>query len=186
VSERIVSVIILAEDVRSANFLRRYVKHLGSRINQRQIRVDTCSHGSGEQYVRQKYPIEVAEQRRCVNGGFKSAALLVHIDADTETVSVEHRLLAKELKKTGQAPRESTEHIAIVVPRRHTETWLHGLCGTSVTEGQDCKRELKDHDSKIANAAKELFQLTRHNAPPPPQNLPALNPAILELRRLES
>ncbi len=184
-SDRIVSLVILAEDLRSANFLRRYIGQLGRRVNQRQVRVVPFGPGSGEQFVRQKYPTEVQEQRRSVAGRIRRAALVVHVDADTGTIETEHRLLAEELRKAGQGPREADERIAIVVPKRHTETWLHGLCGAPVTEDQNCKRELHDHDAKIGEAAIALFRLTRSNAPAVPNNLPALATSIPELRRLE-
>lgn len=184
--DRIVSLVILAEDQRSANFLRRYVGQLGNRVNQRQIRVLCCPQGSGEQFVRQQYPKEVKEQRRCVAGGIRRAALIVHVDADTDTVASEHQTLAAELIRSRSGARESHERIAIVVPKRHIETWLHGLSGAVVTEDQNCKRELRDHDSKIGYAAEALFRLTRANAVSPPANLQALTVAVPELRRLES
>lgn len=185
-SERIASLLILAEDQRSANLFRRYVQQMGRRLYPREIRTQVCPRGSGEQFVRRQYPAEVQEQRRCVAGRIRRAALIVHVDADTGTVEAEYQRLAEELMGAGHGAREAHERIAIVVPKRHTETWLHGLFDPAVTEDQNCKRELREHDSKIAEAAEALFRLTRQNATAPPANLPALAIAIPELRRIES
>ena len=145
--------------------------------------------GAGDQWVRERYPIEVREQRRRVHGHNRNAALVVHTDADTTATEARYDQLAKALGSDEQAPRARDELVAVVVPKRHTETWLHGLCGALVVEDYDYKRDPEhrldqDHDSRIAPAATALFALTRQNADDPPQNLPALKRAVIELRRL--
>lgn len=135
-----------------------------------------------------RYPGEVREQRR-VSKKLKKAALLVHVDADAHTVEDELLRFAAELKKAGHAARAAGERIAVAIPKRHTETWLHGLCGVPVTELQDCKRDSvlkKTHDAKIDRAAKQLYAFTRPKASAPPTQLPSLTVAVSELRRLES
>jgi hypothetical protein len=141
--------------------------------------------------VRTLYPREVREHRRCRDGNLKQSALIVHIDADTGTVANRHRQLADALNQAGAGgpPRTQDERIAIIVPKRHTETWLHGLFDPDITEDRDCKRDgrlRKLHDERVPIAAEEIYRLTRANAPPPPTNLPSLAAAIPELRRLES
>ena len=186
-SNRIALVIILAEDLRSARFLRKYVEHVSSGG---EIRLRVTPSGAGDQWVRQQYPTEVREQRRRVHGHNRNAALVSHIDADTTSVNARHRQLADALKTSGQPSRQPDELVAIVVPKRHTETWLHGLCNVDVTERYDCKRDPegvlgRNHDEMITPAARMLFELTRPNAADPPQNLPALKRTIPELQRLE-
>lgn len=186
-SSRIALVVVLAEDLRSARFLRKYVERA---LDTREIRLEITRSGAGDQWVRERYPIEVREQRRRVHGYNHNAALVVHTDADTTATEARYDQLAKALSSNEQTPRAQDELITVVVPKQNTETWLHGLCGASVVEDYDYKRDPerrlnKNHDSRIAPAAKALFDLTRPNADDPPRGLPALKRAIPELRRLE-
>ncbi len=197
-SQRIAQVIILAEDLRSARLFARYLQRT-NRVDYRDIHWEHAEAGKGDasKWVVKQYPAEVQKQRRRVSGKNKNAALLVHVDADTGTVQARHQQLAGGLTESGQKPRGQDEQITIVVPRRHTETWLHGLCGVSLTEEYDCKRDpdrqianprkLKDaHDARIRPAAEALYAFTRPNAQPPPDYLPSVKAAIPELQRLES
>lgn len=195
-TKRIVSLLILAEDLRAANFLRRYAEKI---VHPRRIRVEIAppGRGAGEQYVREKYPVEARQQRLEIRAGLRNSALVVHVDADVQDVSHEHQLLATALQADNQPARTNMERIAIVVPKRNTETWVHGLSGVETDEDYDYKRD-KEHliapnaaarksllNQRSHSASEELFQLTRNNAPPPPANMPSLIAAIPELRRLE-
>ena len=184
-ARRIARVVILAEDQRSESFVYRYLK-LAVRVNHRDVRRYRSPGGSAEQFVRTRYPAEVREHRSRIHKASRNAVLIVHIDADTEPVNRRLESLAQALQESGQSPRSDEEQIVILVPKRHTETWLHGLCGVSVTEEQDCKRELRDHDQRLNEAAASLFELTRPNAGEPPPHLPALRLAVRELRRLKT
>lgn len=181
---KITELVILAEDLRSFTFLRHYAEKV---CTFGRVRAKICTSGSGEQYVRENYASQVRELRR-VQQKIKSVALIVQVDADRGSVQAERQLLDSQLTIAGLTLRDSNERIAIVIPKRHTETWIHGLCGESVTEDQDCKSDgslRKFHDSRVKEAAQKLFDFTRNGAKSPPSNLPALAEAIPELQRLE-
>jgi hypothetical protein len=182
-SNRFAQVVILAEDERSANFLRRYVMR-ALRICNWRIRQQISPSGSGDakQWVLGRYPIEV----RALRSKPPKSGLVVHRDADVEPVAKRAVQLASILKNAEQDAREPKEWISHAIPRRHTETWLCTLTGVAVDEDEDCKRQrrLPDFDAVVPQAALALFDLTRANAPPPA--LPSLAEAIPELRRLET
>jgi hypothetical protein len=183
-SNRFTKVVILAEDERSANLLRRYVQralHIDSNRRIRQL-ISPSAQGDAKHWVLGRYPIEVKELR----SKHPKTGLVVHLDADNETVSKRAAQLAATLKSTGQDGREANEWISHAIPRRHTETWLCVLSGKIVDEEQNCKREclLPDYDAVVQQAALALYELTRPNAPAPP--LPSLATAVPELRRLET
>lgn len=182
-SNRFAQVVILTEDERSANLLRRYVLR-ALKINNRRTRqlISPSAQGDAKQWVLIQYPLEVKEQRR----KHSKTGLVVHLDADTETVAKRTTQLAETLKNSGQSDRKADEWICHAVPRRHTETWLCFLMGIAADEEQDCKRDkqLTDFDSVVQLAAAKLFDLTRANVAPP--SLPSLAAAIMELRRLET
>lgn len=195
-ADRIAEVIVIAEDVRSRRFLDRYVKRA---VEHRRIRLVPLpkGHQSGYDWVLQHYLREVKTHRGRVKKGKGKylSALVIHIDADNNTVERRHAELAESLRTGGESPRTPTERIAVVVPRRNTETWLYGLSGVAVDESYDFKRdpegripasERKRCDARIDPASEELYRLTRPNAPSPPESMPALSTAVGELRRLET
>jgi hypothetical protein len=177
-------VVILAEDERSANFLRRYVMRALNNKGYRRIRqqVSPSARGDAKQWILARYPLEVAALR----SKHPKTGLVLHLDADTETVAKRTMQLADTLKNAGQDAREPDERISHAISRRHTETWLCTLTGVVVDEEDDCKRQrrLSDFDAVVRQAALALYDLTRANAPPPA--LSSLAAAVPELRRLES
>lgn len=190
---RIVELVILAEDIRAATLLRRYAERLVHRKSIRQV-VSPKGVGAAEQFVRQQYPGQVQDTRR----GLKRMALVVHLDADASTVESERQALDAALKRAGMERRNKAEIIALIVPKRNIETWIHGLAGAEVDEEYDFKRD-REHRvaasdgprdamcaARMPSAAEALHALTRPNAPPPPDSMPSLAEAIPELRRLES
>lgn len=182
-SDRFAQVVILAEDERSANLLRRYALR-ALNVGNRQIRQQISPSGKGDakQWVLRQYPTEVRELRRM----HRKTGLVVHVDADTDTVADRVRELGNALKAVGEEPRESEERICHAIPRRQVETWLCVLTGVQVDEERDCKRDhvLPDFDAAVQPAALKLFEFTRLNVLPPP--LPSLAAAVPELRRLET
>lgn len=182
-SSRFAEIVILAEDERSANLLRRYVQR-ALHIQNRRIRQEISPSGQGDakQWVLSRYPVEVKELRTM----HRLTGLVVHLDADTDSVAERARQLAAALKTNGQTVRQAHERIAHVVPRRQTETWLCVLTKIEVDEEQDCKRDrlIRDFDGVVQQAALALYDVTRANAPVP--TLPSLATAVPELRRLEA
>lgn len=182
-SDRYAFVIILAEDERSANLLRRYVKR-ALNLGDRQIQqlLSPSGRGDAKQWVIRRYAVEVKELRR----KHHRVGLVVHLDADRDSVQTRHRQLADSLRTAALEPRTNAERISHAVPRRHVETWLCVLTGINADEETDCKRERipPDPDSVLKPAAEQLYRLTRLNATPPV--LPSLLAVVPELRRLEA
>ena len=82
-SARYANVIIIAEDERSANLLRRYVQRaLGVDARRLRQRISPSGGGDAKQWVLRQYPVEVIELRRRLSHN----CLLVHLDADTDQV----------------------------------------------------------------------------------------------------
>ena len=180
---------ILAEDSAGQRLLRDIARKL---FDARSIQTIPfpAGQGCGEQYVREHYPGEVKKQRAKVGA---SSCLMVHIDADTGTVQNRIQQLDQELRKNGLAVRSRPEEIAIIVPRRHTETWLIWCLGGAVDEQYDCKNDPERRfppwmrqqlEQASADLGHRMYDLTRDNAPNPGDLLPSIEHAILELCRL--
>ena len=76
---RFVRAIILCEDRRQANLVRGYLAR-AELAKRREVRVRLPESGSGEHYVRQRYPIEVRGLRS--RSYQKQLILVTMVDAD--------------------------------------------------------------------------------------------------------
>jgi hypothetical protein len=178
VSERIAKIVILAEDQRQVNLVRRYLQHCGH--DRRNFRVEPLpsGRGSGEQYVRRNYPLQAAEYRNAAKR--RKAALVVIIDADTRAFQQRK----SQLESSFRPQRGPDEAIALLIPKRNVETWILCLTGAAVNETTDYK-DTPDIDNRISPAAKTLWEWTRPNFVLPPACVDSLREALPELNRIE-
>ena len=131
-SIRRVKIVLLCEDSQHEAFTRRFLKGMG--WNTREIRVEKSpsSLGSAEQWVREKFSDELSVYRQRRQKA--TSALIAMIDADTK--SVQDRIIDFEAACNSRqiAFRAADEAVAIAVPKRNIETWIHFLSGESVNE----------------------------------------------------
>ncbi len=180
--ERIAKIIVLAEDIRQANFARRYLICRGHHPRTIVVRRAPPGQGSGEQYVREQYPIEVAYYRRRAH--FRKAALLAAIDADTGTVEEHEQYLDSALTRAKEMKRQADEAIALLIPKRNIETWVLCLAGQPVDEVTNY-RNRDEIDELIKPAADTFYQWSRSGAALPGTCVPSLRKGVVEVRRLD-
>lgn len=113
----------------------------------RTIRIEKApgGRGAGEQFVRERYPIELkAHRSRPV-----SQILVVVIDGDSEgTVGRLHQL-DQACRAADVVERTQDERVAIFVPTWNIEAWLAYLDGETVAEEQSGYRRLpRERDCK--------------------------------------
>jgi hypothetical protein len=127
---RRVKVVLLCEDSQHEAFTRRFLNGMG--WNTREIRVEKSpsAGGSAERWVRQRFPIELRwyRQRQA------ASALVAIVDADLRGVQDRITEFEDECKSVQIPFRKSDEAVAIVVPKRNIETWIHYLNGEMVNE----------------------------------------------------
>lgn len=170
--------VVLCEDVQHETFVRRTLKHLGFNDRPRVERAPG-GRGCGEQWVRNRYPIEVKELRR----GHVERTLVVTVDADANEVNERLRAFDKALEDASLAPRTKDERIVFVVPRRSIETWIHAL-STDPLQGTDETRaypRFRGDESSCDPAARRLAEYCRERRPVGQQSLEA---ACAEWRRV--
>ena len=140
-------IVLLCEDEQMACFARRFLKRRG--LTARDIREEKAPPGKGsaEQWVRNRYPIELKAYR-----DEQADALLILTDADRLSVEERLKTLADECLKENVPQRRPEEQVILVVPDRNIETWLAYLRGqdvdnTTVYEKYkaeaDCRNEVK-------------------------------------------
>jgi hypothetical protein len=174
-------VVVLAEDSCHQRFARRYLERLGYQGNEIRFLPLPSGRGCGEQFVRNKYPEEVQDHRR--RAARSQKALVVLIDADTQTVIRRQTDLREELTSAHLEPRGEAERIVHLIPKRNIETWILCLTGDTVDEDTDYRHD-KTIGPRIAPAAATFFDWSRPNATTPSQCLPSLTAAVPEIRRL--
>jgi hypothetical protein len=104
------------------------------------------------------------------------------MDADTGTLEARLNELARVLDKDEQEKRGSNEAIAIFVPKRNIETWIHYLQGESVNE-EDAYARFKNNEALCKTAAEGLAD--RCYSQSLPEDAPrSLQAACGELQRL--
>jgi hypothetical protein len=176
---RRVKIVILCEDIQQEVFARYFLKKRGFRGP---FRFEVCPKGSqsGEQYVRTRYPVEVKAYRQ--NKNRVASGLVVLIDADTGTLEARLNQLASVLNQDKQEKRGPKEAIAIFVPKRNMETWIHYLQGETVNE-EAVYAKFENNEAACKTAVENLADRCYSQSLPEdaPQSLQA---ACGELQRL--
>jgi hypothetical protein len=137
------NLIILCEDQQHQAFARRFLTKRGYGNRDVRVVIAKSGQGSAEQFVREEYPKEVAQQRARRHRVI--ARLIVIIDADGKDREAQ---LAKALKDAGHSPRETGEGIAVFLPARNIETWFAYLDGQSVDETKRYPRLDRERDCR--------------------------------------
>ena len=170
-----VSVILLCEDMQTDVFVRRFLKR--RKFRDFRSLVSPHGRGSGEQWVRERYPRELQAIRQ-----IQGACLVVVTDADVHPTEFRRAQLDAECDEKRIPRRKDDERVLVIVPRRNIETWLAYLAGDEVDEEKRYER-LK-REGNCAWHAKELFRMChekqRLREPAPP----SLREACGEYRRL--
>ena len=178
-SQRRVQIVILCEDRQQEVFARHFLKKRGftGRVDPK-----ICPAGSqsGEQYVRTEYPKEVKAYRQ--NRNRVSIGLVVLIDADTDALQERLNQLAQALSEDSQQNRQPDEAIAIFIPKRNIETWIHYLQGETANEVEEYAKFPKDEAACKPYVENLADQCRSQNLP---ENAPeSLQTACGELNRL--
>ena len=129
---RNVQIVLLCEDRQHESFGRRFLEKAG--WTKRQIRVERApkGRGAGEQFVRIRFPRELAEYRRRMH--HVSVALLVMVDGDSHGVERRIEELNAACRERDIPCREPGEKVLVFVPTWQIETWLAYLGGETVDE----------------------------------------------------
>ena len=129
---RNVQIVLLCEDTQHEAFARRFLKAMGWSTRRMRVEKGSGRGGSAEQFVRERFPTELAAYRS--KRGAVGQALIVVIDGDRGGVPARHQELDAACEAKSCNPREPDEHVAVFVPTWRIETWFAYLDGQSVDE----------------------------------------------------
>lgn len=175
-------VIVLVEDIRHQRLIFRYLRRVG--LDTHAMRFVLPSSGSGEQWVREQFPVEVAAYRR--RSARAETKLIAVIDADKFTVQERLAQLDQKLSGAGVGLiHANADQVARLVPRQNIETWILCLNDVPVNETTDYKRTRNDWADLIRPAAESLHAWTRPNAQVSRNCTPSLQHGVVELSMLD-
>jgi hypothetical protein len=177
-------VIVLVEDSRHRQFVWRYLRRCGLEQHTLRFLLSPAGAGSGEQWVRERFAVEVEAYRQ--RRARAETTLIVVIDADDRLVQERLAQLDRNLDEAqADRIRPDTEQIARLVPKRNIETWILRLNDVPVDEETDYKRTRNDWTTLIRSGTATLYDWTRPSAQPPASCIPSLRRGAAELKRLE-
>ena len=172
--------VLLCEDTQHETLVRRFLEREG--WSTRRLRVERAPGGRGaaEQFVRQRFPDELAAYRS--KRGTVEQALIVVLDGDRHGLGGREAQLNEACVSRGLSVRQPDERVIVLVPTWNVETWLAYLDGQTVDEGRAdyprlprprlCRRHV--------DALADMCGRRRLRKPAPP----ALESACMEYRRL--
>jgi len=176
-----VEVVVLCEDLQQECFIRRFLQKRGRQRYDFRPLISPAGRGSGEQWVRVRFPRELKAHRSRI--GRRSTWLIVATDADTQGVESRIRSFAHACDDAGVPFREQSERVIFVVPKRNIETWFAYLRGENPNERDTYPKY--DSESDCRNDVVRLDEMCRQQrlAPQPP---PSLEFACNEFKRIEN
>lgn len=178
-SRRISTVVLLCEDQQQEVFMRRFLKHQGYRNDQMRVKRAPEGKQSAEQFVRNRYPVELRAYRSL--SGRIQLSLAVMIDADAFSVDERMREFDAACIDQDVAVRTGLEKVGVFVPKRNIETWIYFLQGTAIDE-ESAYRKM-ENPSDCEGAVRCLAEHCRQNTRP--AGLPdSLMRAFSECRRI--
>ncbi len=186
-SDRISRIELLCEDDAQHRLAIRYMQQCD--INTDRVVTPSIAsrmqHGGNVAWVLREFPrlLHASRQRSA-----KAETLLVVLaDADRHGVDERWRQLNRELKRAGYEELKADDPVAaLLIPRRHIETWICSLLGDSVTEDDDCKGRRKLTKAEMTQAAKTAYDWARPNPVPGPTCVPSLAVALPQWRKIRA
>ncbi len=155
-----VEIVILSEDEQSACFARRFLKRRGFDLHKLQEEIAPPGEGSGEQWVRERFPRELKAAREK-----KVRGLIVFTDADAMGVEGRVRTLERQCREEKIPFRGKEEPVMLMIPARNIETWLAYLRGEAVNEKD--KYSKYDAESDCRDQVARLDALCQKGKLPP-------------------
>lgn len=174
---RNVNTVILCEDRQQEAFARRFLALMGREHRVQRVEVSPKGHGSGEQFVRERFAKELAYYRGRQHR--VGQALIVVIDADNRGVGARIQDLDDAAATGKQDRRRPDERVAVFVPGRNIETWLAYLDGQTVNETDEYPRLEHERDCQLH--VERLCEMCREGALREPAP-PSLEAACIEYR----
>ncbi|MCF8114591.1 MAG: hypothetical protein K9K21_12145 [Desulfotignum sp.] len=152
---------ILSEGLRDYYFVKSYLEAAFGKNKVECFRSQTVpGKGSGEQQVRNLFPMELAARRKRPRED--NYWLMVITDGDRFSPEKRREQLAREAWEKKLPMAADKERVAVFVPCRNIESWFKWIDSGIVDESEDYKKEYRQ--VKPTKYAKELHKKCREQA----------------------
>lgn len=118
--------------------------------------------GSGEQWVRERFPVFLREHRTMKNAQ-PSLWLVVVADADLQDRA---RILREAIANAGLAPVSFDDRVLLLIPARNIETWAWCLLDHTVDERADYKHAVEHAGVRLRELVETEWPTVRSGEPP--------------------
>lgn len=182
-SNRYSKIIILCEDIQHEVFVRRFLKKAHGIQDNRElivIRNPDKSKDSKEQYVREKFPVQLKTLRQ----RHAKTTLIVVTDADNKEITERAQTLNTACSDAGIEPRSLKDNVAFIIPKRNIESWIDYLNGKE-EQTKKVYNKLSKKESECQPAIEKLYDICQQKTTPPdfPDSLAS---ACREYRKVKS
>lgn len=178
---RNVRVVLVCEDTQHEAFARRFLNEMGWTLRDLRVEKAPQGRGSGEQYVRERFPQELRGLRTRPG----RVVLIAMIDGDKRGVEERLRDFEGACRRQSVPAREAEESVLLLVPTWNIETWLAYLDGEDVDESRpDYPRFAREGDCQPHVEALARMCRDRALRAPAPSALVAACREYERLRRL--
>lgn len=187
-SSRVSKAVLLCEDQQHQRLVIAFLKQCGIKNPGRILTSKIASQlreGGNVGWVMDEFPRELRAFRQRQQAKAETL-LIVMIDADNGSVEERRRELNERAERAGLKPIGPKESVALLVPKRHIETWIRALLDDTVTEDDDCKTKTPTTKEGLRQAAQRLHEWSRANAVPGPNCVPSLAAALPAWRMIGS
>jgi len=175
-----VEVVVLCEDRQQEVFILRFLQKCGKERYLFRPLISPAGRGSGEQWVRESFPRELAAYRSQRNR--RASWLIVATDADTRSVQDRINGFAQACRDAHIPFRNEDEQVMFVVPKRNIETWFAYLRGQEVNDADPYPKYACENDCRDQVSALEKMCACQTLEPDPAP--PSLVFACEEFRRI--
>ena len=151
---RNVRIVLLCEDAQHEAFAKKLLVTLGWHLRDFRVERSPSGRGSAEQYVRERFPIELRGVR---SKRGERAYLVVMIDGDDKGVAGRRASLAAACAERQILPPSDADQVLVCVPTWNIETWLAYLDGEVADESKgdyprlDRPRDCGPHVESLAD-----------------------------------
>lgn len=170
-TKRNVRVTLICEDKQQSTFAREYLRLCGFDTNLKKMKlvISPIGRGSGEQFVRERFVSEIDSFRSKMSYSSSGMVLIFMLDADKIDVHQHLQAFDNLLEAQKMDKRHQFEKIAIIIPKRNIETWIHYLQGHSVNESDAYTKLRRQRECKplVKHLKEQICPLPLpENAPP--------------------
>ena len=117
---RICKIVLICEGWEDSSFMRGFLNAAG--VDSRNVTQETNPGGSGHDFVKRKFVVEVENMSRHKEGRGVLALIDEDGTGDTRKSEIDAELAGRNLHQTSP-----TDGICLLIPKRNIETWTHWL-----------------------------------------------------------